>query len=151
MRREKENIVEMNEAIIAGKKALNAMRGAKKALNSLGSRGISGLPVGGFIADMLMRSKLDEAEQKLHLARCQMELFQCELKDVQLPYSLTVQIDDFLTFAEFFFDGIISDKLVQSKREEAKEELDYAIERAGRMVADLQTWEKQLLLGKETV
>lgn len=91
------------------------------------------------------------AAEKLHLARCQMELFQCELQDVKLPYNLTVQIDDFLTFADFFFDGIISDGLVQLKTEEAKEELNYAIERAGQMVADLQTWEKQLLLGKEVV
>ena len=37
MMREKENVVEMNEAIIAGKKALNSMKEAKETLNSAGN------------------------------------------------------------------------------------------------------------------
>lgn len=147
--REKENVVEMNEAIIAGKKALNTMKGAKEALNSAGNWGIADLLGGGFLVDMVKHSKLDEAAGKMEEARCQLELFQCELKDVELPYNFTVQVDDFLTFADFFFDGIVVDWMVQSKINESKEELNYAIERVEQMVSDLQKWEKQLLLGKE--
>ena len=43
MMREKENVVEMNEAIIAGKKSLNAMKSARDALNSAGNRVIADL------------------------------------------------------------------------------------------------------------
>ncbi|MDY5619405.1 MULTISPECIES: hypothetical protein [Faecalicatena] len=149
MMREKENVVEMNEAIIAGKKSLNAMKSARDALNSAGNWGIADLLGGGFIVDMVKHSKLEEAAEKMEEARCQLELFRCELKDVDLPYNFTIQIDDFLTFADFFFDGLIADWLVQSKIKEAKEEVEYAIERVEAMVANLQTWEKQLLLGKE--
>lgn len=149
MMREKENVVEMNEAIIAGKKALNTMRGAKDALNSAGNWGIADLLGGGFLVDMVKHSKLDEAAERMEEARCQLELFQCELKDVELPYNFSIQVSDFLTFADFFFDGIIADWMVQSKINEAKDELNYAIERVEQMVCDLQKWEKQLLLGKE--
>lgn len=149
MMREKENIVEMNEAIIAGKKALNSMRAAKEALNSAGNWGVADLLGGGFLVDLVKHSKLDDAGERLEEARCQLELFQCELKDIDLPYNFTIQIDDFLTFADFFFDGIIADWLVQSKINEAKDELNYAIERVEQMVVDLMKWEKQLMLGKE--
>lgn len=149
MMREKENVVEMNEAIIAGKKALNTMKGAKEALDSAGNWGIADLLGGGFLVDMVKHSKLDEAAERMEEARCQLELFQCELKDVELPYNFTIQVNDFLTFADFFFDGIIADWMVQSKINEAKEELNYAIERVEHMVSDLQKWEKQLMLGKE--
>lgn len=148
MMREKENIVEMNEAIIAGKKALNSMKGAREALGSAGSWGVADLLGGGFLVDLVKHSKLEEAGERLEEARCQLELFQCELKDVALPYNFTIQIDNFLTFADFFFDGVIADWLVQSKINEAKEELNYAIERVEQMVADLMKWEKQLMLGK---
>ena len=149
MRRERENIVEMNEAIIAGKKSLNAMRCAREALNSAGNWGIADLLGGGFIVDMVKHSKLESAQEKLEEARCQLEIFRCELKDVDLPYNFTIQIDNFLTFADFFFDGLIADWLVQSKINEAKDELNYAIERVEEMVQNLQRWEKQLMLGKE--
>lgn len=151
MMREKENVVEMNEAIIAGKKALNTMKGAKDALNSASNWGIADLLGGGFIVDMVKHSKLEDAAEKMEEARCQLDIFQCELKDVKLPYNLTIQIDDFLTFADFFFDGIVADWLVQSRINDAKDELNNAIERVEQMVSDLQKWEKQLLLGKEIV
>ena len=40
MMREKENVVEMNEAIIAGKKALNSMKAAKETLSSARNWGV---------------------------------------------------------------------------------------------------------------
>ena len=60
-----------------------------------------------------------------------------------------MEISDFLTFADFFFDGIIADWLVQSRINDAKEELENAILQVEGMVENLQKWEKQLMLGKE--
>ncbi len=149
MMREKENVVEMNEAIIAGKKALNSMKEAKETLNSAGNWGIWDMLGGGLFVDMIKHSKLDDAQDKLQDAKFQLQIFQCELKDVDLPYHLGIEISDFLTFADFFFDGIIADWLVQSRINDAKEELNNAIEQVEKMVENLQKWEKQLMLGKE--
>lgn len=149
MREEKENIVEMNEAIIAGKKAQNSMRAAKEALDSAGNWGVLDLLGGGFLVDMVKHSKLEDAKEKLQDARYQLQIFQCELKDVELPCDFNLEIDSFLTFADFFFDGIITDWLVQSRINDAKEELSNAIDRVERMVGNLQKWEKQLMIGEE--
>ena len=45
----------------------------------------------------------------------------------------SIHINDFLTFADFFFDGIIADVIVQSKISEAKRQCDEGI----RQVADI--------------
>ena len=65
-------------------------------------------------------SKMDDAQEKLQDAKFQLQIFQCELKDVELPYHLSLEISDFLTFADFFFDGIVADWLVQSRINDAK-------------------------------
>lgn len=38
-----------------------------------------------------------------------------------------MEISSFLSFADFFFDGLVSDYLVQSKIADAKEQVDEAI------------------------
>lgn len=143
----KENIVEMNEAIIAGKQALHSMKMARESLKSAGNWGIADMFGGGFIVGMMKHSRLDEAEQRLEEAKQQMCRFQKELRDVELPCEIHVHVDGFLTFADFFFDGIVADWLVQSKINHAKQELDEAIVYVERIVADLQSWEKQYMLG----
>lgn len=145
---EKENLVEMNEAIIAGKQALNSMKMARESLKSAGNWGIADLLGGGFIVDMIKHSRLDEAAKRLEEAKRQMRRFQKELKDVELPCEVHVHVDGFLTFADFFFDGIVADWLVQSRINDAKEELDEAIDYVEKVIADLQVWEKQYMLGK---
>ncbi|MCR5503741.1 MAG: hypothetical protein K6F53_12155, partial [Lachnospiraceae bacterium] len=53
--------------------------------------------------------------------------FSKELRDVS-GYS-SIHINDFLTFADFLFDGFLADVLVQSKISEAKRQCDDAISR----------------------
>lgn len=147
----KENIVEMNEAIIAGKKAQNSMRAAKEALVHAGDWGIVDLLGGGLFVDMIKHSKLRDAEEKLQDAKNQVEIFQCEIKDVELDYQFNIEIDTFLTFADFFLDGLIADWLVQSKINAAKEEVEHALERVEEMVLNLQAWEKEILSNQKGV
>lgn len=145
---ERENLVEMNEAIIAGKQALSSMKMARESLRSAGNWGIADLLGGGFIVNMIKHSRLDEAAKRLEEAKRQMRRFQKELRDVELPCEVYVHVDGFLTFADFFFDGIVADWLVQSRINDAKEELDEAIDYVENVIADLQSWEKRYMLGK---
>lgn len=144
----KDNVVEMNEAIIAGKLALSSMKLARESLKSAGNWGIADLLGGGFIVGMIKHSRLEEASERLEEAKRQMCRFQKELRDVELPCEVHVHVDGFLTFADFFFDGMIADWLVQSKINDAKRELDEAIVYVENVITDLQSWEKQYMLGK---
>ena len=145
---EKEKVVEMNEVIIAGKRALSALKEAKKSLKCASYWGIADLVGGGFFINMIKHSKLDDASQKLESAKRHLQIFQQELSDVVLPYEIHIRVDGFLTFADFFFDGLVADWLVQSKLKEAKEEIENAIYYVTTMISDLQNYEKQYMLEK---
>ena len=43
------------------------------------------------------------------------EIFHSELADIQMDEEINVQIDGFTKFADYFFDGVFSDWMVQSK------------------------------------
>ena len=62
--------------------------------------------------------------------------FSKELRDVS-GYS-SVHINDFLTFADFFFDGFVADILVQSQISDGKKQCDDAIRRVESIKAELQ-------------
>lgn len=145
---EKENVMEINEAIIAGKRALSALKEAKQSLKSASDWGLVDLFGGGFFIDMIKHSRIEDASQKLEFAKNQLQVFQKELSDVVLPYEIHIRVDGFLTFADFFFDGLVADWLVQSKLKAAKEEIDNAIYYVETTISDLQNYEKRYLLEK---
>ena len=63
--------------------------------------------------------------------------FQKELGDVQVPIELRMEVDRFLSFADFFFDGIVADYLVQKKIREAREQVEDAIYHVENLMEDL--------------
>ena len=71
---EKETVVEINKAIIAGKRALSAL---KEARQSLKCASVGGLPIWSaknFI-NMIKHSKLEDASQKLESAKQHIQVF----------------------------------------------------------------------------
>ena len=66
-----------------------------------------------------------------------MLVFQRELRDVQVPLDLRMDISSFLTFADFFFDGLVTDYLVQRKINDAREQVDDAIMRVRVILGEL--------------
>ena len=50
---------------------------------------------------------------------------------------LHVEVEGFLKFADFFFDGIVADYLVQSKIENAKKQLNDAVYQVESILMDL--------------
>ena len=61
---------------------------------------------------------MGNAEREVQEAKYALQKFSKELRDVS-GYS-SIHINDFLTFADFVFDGFLADVLVQSKISEAK-------------------------------
>ena len=73
----------------------------------------------------------------MEVAKTDLKRLQRELKDVNIPLDLRMEVGSFLSFADFFFDGFVADYLVQSKISEAKEQVSDAIIRVEKILNEL--------------
>ena len=134
----KEQETEIREAIQAANQALEHLNRAKECLNSAGNWGIVDILGGGFFSTLLKRGKMSDAEQELTQARQAMRDFATELRDVNNAADIHVEMNDFLGFADYFFDGMIADWMVQSRIGAAKEQVAQAICKVQKARDDLQ-------------
>ena len=86
---------------------------------------------------MIKHSRMNDASALMENARADLLVFQRELRDVCVPTEFRMEVSDFLTFADFFFDGVIADYLVQSKIAEARAQVSDAIYQVERLLRDL--------------
>ena len=127
---------EIREAIDAADNALDHLRSARRYLDSAGNWGLLDMFGGGLISGFMKHSKMSDAEREIDDARYALQRFSKELRDVS-GYS-SIHINDFLTFADFFFDGFVADILVQSKISDGKRQCEDAIRRVECIRAELQ-------------
>ena len=118
---------EKREAIDAGSRALRSLRAAQDNLNSAKSWGISDMFGGGFISTMVKHSKMDQAKQNMEEARNDLRNFSRELNDVNMTCHLDIETGDFLSFADWFFDGFVVDWMVQDRINQASRQVEEAI------------------------
>lgn len=128
---------EMKEAMDAGERALATLKSAQEKLNSASNWGIFDMFGGGLFSTVMKRSKMSDAQNLMETAKMDLKLFQKELKDVNVPLDLRIEVGSFLSFADFFFDGFVADYLVQSKISEAKEQVSDAIFRVEQILREL--------------
>ena len=118
---------EIREAIQAGERALTSLRKAEEKLTSASNWGLWDIFGGGLISGIAKHSKMNEASRYMEEAKQDLKIFQKELKDVNLSLDLRMEVGGFLSFADFFFDGLVADYLVQSKIASAREQVEDAI------------------------
>jgi len=128
---------EMQEAIVAGERALSSLRSAHEKLNSAGNWGIFDMFGGGLFSTIMKRSKMSDAQNLMENAKSDLLRFQRELKDVNIPLDLRMEVGSFLSFADFFFDGFVADYLVQTKISDAKSQVSDAIYKVERILNEL--------------
>lgn len=128
---------ERREAREAGERALKSLREARGHLAKASSWGFVDLFGGNFISGALKHARLAEAREAIGQAKRDVQAFQKELGDVRDVEHLEVDVDGFLEFADFVFDGAIADILVQSRIEKAKDSVDDAIAGIERSLRDL--------------
>ena len=133
----KDQYLEINEAYAAGERALESLYAAQDYLRSAGNWGIFDMLGGGFISTMAKRSKMRDANACMEQAQYDLQRFQQELRDVTAIPGLYLEMDDFLGFADWFFDGLLADLLVQSRIREAQAKVDAAIEQVHLALARL--------------
>lgn len=143
------NEVEIQEAKLAGQQALMALEEAEDYLKSAKNIGIWDMLGGGLLADMMKHSRLDKASRCMETARDRLQHFQKELKDIQIPADIRMDIGSFLTFADFFFDGMIADWMVQNKIQEAREQVEDGLIMVRTVLEDLERMEHRIRIGEE--
>lgn len=108
-------IKEIQEALRAGQVALETTDSILSSLDSAEGWGTWDLLGGGLLSDMAKHGHLDEAQQRVEYLQVQLRRFKTELTDVTINADMQVNIDGFLCFADYFFDGLFADWAVLDK------------------------------------
>ncbi|PAV28883.1 hypothetical protein CIL05_14755 [Virgibacillus profundi] len=130
-------ITELNEAINAGETVKYALANAVTSLESASGWGTFDMFGGGMISGAIKHSHIDEATAYIHQAQTKMRSFQKELLDVNETAQLHVDISGLLKFADFFFDGILSDWMVQGRIQDSLEQARSQQSNIGRITSNL--------------
>ena len=111
---------ELREAISAGENAKRLLGQVQDDLDSARSWGTWDMLGGGLIATMAKHDRLDSAQSSIRAAQRALSDFRTELADVGRLEVPSIQIGEFATFADYFFDDIFSDWYVQSSIKKAQ-------------------------------
>jgi len=141
---------ELREATSAGNSALST---ARQVLDSLGSAegwGTWDLLGGGLLADVAKHSHLDEAQGAIERLQSQLRHFKTELADVTIHADMQVNVDGFLRFADYFFDGLFADWAVmdkisqsQSQVQSTKSQIESVLSRLNSMMSAVEQEQAQ--------
>ncbi len=111
------DVKETKEAIDAGNEVLKELENVISYFKSAGNWGVADLIGGGLIITAVKHSKIDKGKAAVHRVQHLLGRFQRELSDLKIsPESqLGIDVSSFQTFADYIFDGLIFDWIVQSK------------------------------------
>ena len=116
-------VKELQEAVSAGQCAERIAGGILESLSSAESWGTWDLLGGGILADAVKHSHLDEAQGQVERLQEALRRFKTELADVEIIADMQVNIDGFLRFADYFFDGLFADWTVMNRISDAQKQV----------------------------
>lgn len=120
---------EILEAIQAADDAIVYLHNAQNSLRKSRNWGIADLMGGGILSTMRKHDHMAEVERQLENARRAIRKLSKEIRDVEYITGISIQIGDFLRFADYFFDGFIADWVVQSKIRETQAQVEEALQK----------------------
>ena len=97
---------------------------------------------GGIITHMAKHSHLDEAQDLVQELQSHLRRFKTELADIQISANMQVNIDGFLRFADYFFDGLFADWAVGDKISQSLSSVSNTKSEINRMLDKLNDMEK---------
>ncbi|MBQ9846010.1 MAG: hypothetical protein IJO54_08030 [Oscillospiraceae bacterium] len=134
---------ELDEAIVAGRKALDKAMQAEKSLNSADSWAMFDVFGGGFVADAMKYSRMDSAQNTIYEMQSELGRFKTELADVDIHTDIDMYIGDFLRIADFMWDNIFTDVAVMNKIQNARTKIFDVITQLEKSIYNLENMEKQ--------
>lgn len=124
-----DRVKEIDEAIAAGQRALDALRDAADSLDSAQRWGIVDILGGGLITSVVKHLRLGDANHALGIARQQIMAFSSELADVRELAGLNAKVSSVNAVFDIAFDNALADLLVQKDISDAADRVDEAIEK----------------------
>lgn len=115
---------ELKEALSAGESVMDHLQLAAESLRSARNWGTYDMLGGGMLSTHIKHGKIDEAMDHVHSAQSSLSRFEKELKDVSVTLSIDSHINGFLKFSDYFFDGLITDWMVQGKIHETSKQIE---------------------------
>lgn len=134
-----DKVKELKEAIAASEDTLEHLHKAQKLFNSAKNWGYFDMFGGGAISTAIKHSKIKSAEDELRQTKMAVQTLKSELSDVNINSSIQIIPDGFLTFADFFFDGILADYLVQNKINTALSQVNSGISQVEEIIENLKS------------
>lgn len=129
---------ERKEALNAGRAALSSLEEARNLLSSARGWGIyDTFFKGSWISGLIKHSKMDDAEDYIKRARKDLLRFSSELNDLDLM-GIELDTSDLLGFADIFFDGFLTDILMQNRIRNAIDQVDNAISNVKSLIYQLE-------------
>jgi len=131
---------EIDEAIWAGNDVMRCISRVSDSLDSAEGWGTWDLLGGGLLSDLQKHSHIDDAREAAADVSTLLSRFRSELADVKITSNISIEIDGFTKFADFFFDGLISDWVVQSKihkSQDSVEQVKYQVSTVLRKLTEL--------------
>lgn len=110
----KSELKDAQEVVAAGNNVLKELRSVIKYLDNARGWGAWDMMGGGLISTAVKNSKIDKAKKSLHRAQHYLIILNTELKDIPQAQQVLYKYEGFTKFADFFFDGLIIDWIVQS-------------------------------------
>lgn len=106
---------EVDEAIQVAQEVLHSLGQISSSLGRAGDWGIYDMLGGGMIATSIKHGHIDDARKAIARVQHLLRRLRSELADIQLQPGELGDVDSFETFADYFFDGLIMDWVVQSR------------------------------------
>jgi hypothetical protein len=128
---------EITEALNAGNDVISGLERVIESLKSAANWGTWDLLGGGIIITAIKHSRIDDAQSSLHYIQVKMSQFKRELADVKKNVFFQIDIGKFESFADLFFDNLITDWIVQSKIHNSLEQSQKAKYVIGRALEEL--------------
>lgn len=135
---------QLDQACFAGENVMSGLNQALYALDSARDLGTWDMLGGGTLVTLAKHECLDEARNAVHRAQQAMGRFRnslSELKDLHIP---PVSIGEGAVIADYLFDGLIVDFLVQSKIKENQDDISNARYRVKDILGKLQERRQEL-------
>lgn len=97
---------------------------------------------GGIITHMAKHSHLDEAQDLVSELQSKLRRFKTELADIQITANMQVNVDGFLRFADYFFDGLFADWAVGDRINQSMNSVSSTKSQISRTLDKLSSMEK---------
>ena len=134
---------EIREARSAGKDALRAARDVMSELQSAANWNTWDILGGdGLITHAVKHQHLDTAQANVMALQGVLRRFKTELADINIQANMQVNVEGFLRFADFFFDGLFADWAVGDKISQSMSSVSSTKSQINRTLSKLNDMEK---------